>query len=74
MRASQITRKRFVWLAAASGFLAIGMATTVVLASTPANGGSVGGKMTVVDSSVGEQIDPHVSGNLAAYTDLTTSS
>jgi hypothetical protein len=69
MRASQITRKRVVWLAAASGFLAIGMATTVVLASTPANGGSVGGSIIVVDNSAGDQLDPHVSGDLAAYTD-----
>src|SRR6266850_2352537 len=46
----------------------------VALAVTPVDGGSVGGPvttMTPVNAGPGEQNDPHVSGDLAAYTDGT---
>src|SRR5213593_4867924 len=56
------------------GLVAVGVAATVALAVTPANGGAVGGTTIGVDTSPGEQIDPHVSGNLAAYTDQVTGS
>ena len=39
-------------------------------AITPVNGGIVGGSITVVNNGPGDQTDPHVSGNLAVYTDL----
>src|SRR5262249_6468455 len=42
---------------------------TVTFAVTPINGGSVGGLTTLVDNTAGEQTDPHVSGNVASYTD-----
>jgi hypothetical protein len=51
---------------------AVGLGTAVVFAQIPVDGGSVGGSTTVVDNSAGEQIDPHVSANLAAYTDQAT--
>jgi hypothetical protein len=44
----------------------------VAFAVTPANGGAVGGTTVAVDTTPGEQIDPHVSGELAAYTDQVT--
>src|SRR5882672_6920220 len=56
-------------LGIAAAVVAAGLATTVAFAVTPISGGSVGGPTTGVDTSPGEQIDPHVSGNLAAYTD-----
>jgi hypothetical protein len=42
----------------------------VALAITPTNGGLVSGTGVTIDNSSGNQTDPHVSGNLAAYTDL----
>ena len=39
------------------------------LAITPVDGGSIGGADTTVNSGPGDQTDPHVSGDLAAYTD-----
>jgi hypothetical protein len=69
IRTPRVIRRRFVWLAAALVFLAGGPGRTVVLASTPSSGGSVGGSTAVVDDSAGDQLDPHVSGDLAAYTD-----
>jgi hypothetical protein len=69
IRTPRVIRRRFVWLAAALVFLAGGPVRTVVLASTPSSGGSVGGSTAVVDDSAGDQLDPHVSGDLAAYTD-----
>src|SRR5262245_54157755 len=69
IRTSRVDRRRFVWLAAALAFLAGGSARTVVLASTPSSGGSVGGSTVVVDKSAGYQLAPHGSGDLAAYSD-----
>src|SRR5437773_9249806 len=43
----------------------------VALAVTPVAGGSVGGTVTPVNTGPGDQTDPHVSGNIAAYTDGT---
>ena len=54
--------------------VAASVATTVAFAVTPVSGGSVGGTTTGVDTAPGEQIDPHVSGNVAAYTDQMTGS
>ena len=65
----KIFRKREGWFTIAIIALAIGVGTTVVFAIAPANGGSVGGSTTVVDNTAGDQLDPHVSGNIAAYTD-----
>lgn len=62
------------WFAAVTGALVAGVAATVAFALTPVNGGSVGGTAIAVDSTPGEQIDPHVSGNLAAYTDQANGS
>jgi hypothetical protein len=66
----KLARKRFWWCAAAIvAFAAV--AATVAYAVTPANGGSVGGSTIAVDNSAGDQLDPHVSGDLAAYTDAS---
>src|SRR5437867_3944457 len=35
---------------------------------TPIDGGLVGGTLTVINNSSGDQADPHVSGDLACYT------
>jgi hypothetical protein len=43
--------------------------TPVAFANTPANGGTVGGSTIAIDNTAGDQLDPHVSGNLAAYSD-----
>jgi Tol biopolymer transport system component len=43
----------------------------VAAAVTPIDGGAVGGTMTTVNDGPGEQTDPHVSGDLAVYTDGT---
>jgi hypothetical protein len=43
--------------------------TTVALAVTPTDGGTVGGSTIVIDNTAGDQVDPHVSGDIAAYTD-----
>src|SRR2546425_1217602 len=69
-------KKRFLQLTrgVVAGVVAAGMTTAVAFAVTPVNGGSVGGSATGVDTSLGEQTDPHVSGNLAAYTDQVTGS
>lgn len=47
----------------------VGGATTDAAGVTPLNGGMVGGTITTVDDRPGQQLDPHVSGDLAAYTD-----
>ena len=49
--------------------LAIAFAAIVVYAVTPDFGGTVGGSTIPVDNTAGDQLDPHVNGNLAAYTD-----
>jgi hypothetical protein len=44
------------------------------LAITPVNGGAIsGGTPVTINSSNGDQTDPHVSGDIAAYTDLAGS-
>jgi hypothetical protein len=46
-----------------------GVVPIVAAGLTPVNGSLVGGTTTIVDNSPGQQLDPHVSGDLAAYTD-----
>ena len=41
---------------------------------TPANGGDAGGTTITINNSAGEQLDPHVSCDLAVYTDTTAAS
>jgi hypothetical protein len=48
------------------------VATPVVFAVTPTNGGTVGGSTLPVDNTAGDQLDPRVSGNFAAYTDASS--
>jgi hypothetical protein len=43
--------------------------TTVVFAVTPSDGGMVVGAPILINTSPGNQTDPHVSGDVAAYTD-----
>ena len=43
--------------------------TTVVFAVTPSGGGNVAGAPILINTSPGNQTDPHVSGDVAAYTD-----
>jgi hypothetical protein len=59
-------RKAAIGLAIAA---AVGLGTVVLFAVTPGYGGDVGGSVIPVDNTAGDQLDPHVSGNLAAYTD-----
>lgn len=66
--ALKLLRKR-PWFTAVMGALMAGIAATVAFAVTPVFGGSVGGTTVAVDTTAGDQLDPHVSGNIAAYTD-----
>jgi hypothetical protein len=43
-------------------------------ALVPANGGDVGGSIIAINTGPGGQLDPRVSGDLAAYTDTSTAS
>jgi hypothetical protein len=43
--------------------------TTVVFAVTPSESGNVAGAPILINTSPGNQTDPHVSGDVAAYTD-----
>jgi hypothetical protein len=43
--------------------------TTVVFAVTPSDGGNVVGAPILINTSPGNQTDPHVSGDVAAYSD-----
>ena len=69
IKTSQILRNRLWWFALAVGVLIAGIAAMVVFAVTPGFGGMVGGSTIPVDNTAGDQLDPHVSGDLAAYTD-----
>jgi hypothetical protein len=68
-RESLTIKKHFSWFAVAVGVLSASLAVTVILAVTPGNGGTVGGATVAVDVTGGDQLDPHVSGDIAAYTD-----
>jgi hypothetical protein len=57
--------------AAAVVALAAAVATGTAGAVTPANGGDAGGTTTTINNGPGDQTDPHVSGDLAVYTDNT---
>jgi thrombospondin type 3 repeat protein len=63
-----------VFYAVAIVAAAAAMATGTAGAVTPANGGGVGGSPLTINNSPGEQLDPRVSGDLAAYTDTSTPS
>src|SRR4051794_485096 len=67
-----IVKKRFLCFGLAIGVAAIGLAVTVVFALTPANGGVISGAPVLINTSPGNQTDPHVSGDIAAYTDEAT--
>src|SRR5436190_929169 len=54
---------------AAIAALAAAVATGTAGAVTPANGGDVGGTIVAVNNGTGDQTEPHVSGDLVAYTD-----
>jgi hypothetical protein len=60
--------------AAAIATAAILVAAGTAGAVTPANGGDVGGSIVAINNGPGEQLDPRVSGDLAAYTDTATAS
>jgi hypothetical protein len=49
--------------------VAVVAVTTVIFAVTPSDGGMVDGAPILIDTSPGNQTDPHVSGDVAAYTD-----
>jgi alpha-tubulin suppressor-like RCC1 family protein len=48
------------------------VAPQVAFAVVPINGGMAPGTPLAVNTAAGDQLDPHVSGNLAAYTDGST--
>jgi hypothetical protein len=53
--------------------MVVGMVPALALAATPvtpASGGPVSATSVLINGSSGDQVDPHVSGNLAAYTDV----
>src|SRR5712691_11148520 len=49
--------------------VAAAVATGTAGAVTPANGGDAGGTTTTINNGPGDQTEPHVSGDLVAYTD-----
>jgi hypothetical protein len=51
---------------------AVAVATTVAFAITPVSSGNVTGAPILINTSPGNQSDPHVSGDVAAYTDETS--
>ncbi|MFY9579876.1 MAG: thrombospondin type 3 repeat-containing protein [Gaiellaceae bacterium] len=55
--------------AAAMVALAAAVATGTAGAVVPANGGDAGGTTTTINNGPGDQTEPHVSGDLAVYTD-----
>ena len=70
----KIVRKRLRWSAIAISAVASLVVATVAFGLTPANGGLVGGTTIAVNYGSGDQTEPHVSGNLAVYTDATSAS
>jgi hypothetical protein len=62
------TRKQFWWFVGAI-VAAMGLTLSVVLAVTPVSSGNVTGAPILINTSPGNQTDPHVSGDIAAYTD-----
>src|SRR5947208_14930737 len=70
MRGAEMTRRMLY--AAVIAAVAAALMTGAAGAVTPANDGDAAGGATItIDNSPGDQLDPHVSGNLAAYTDNT---
>lgn len=62
--------KKWLVVLAAAGALAAGLiAAGTARVITPANGGDAGGTATPINDDPGDQTEPHVSGNLAVYTD-----
>ena len=61
-------------LAVAIVTVSVGLGTTVTMAVTPVSSGNVTGSPVLINTSPGNQTDPHVSGDLAAYTDESTGS
>ena len=62
-------------LCASAIAVAVTAATTGVAgALTPANGGDAGGSLVAVNDGAGDQTEPHVSGDLASYTNNDGSS
>jgi hypothetical protein len=68
MNMTRMTRR--LLCAAAVVALAAAVATGTAGAITPANGGDAGGTTITINSGPGDQTDPHVSGDLAVYTDI----
>jgi len=66
---AQTIRTHFSWFAVAVGVLATIIAARVVYAVTPIPDGMVAGAPVLIDTSPGNQTDPHVSGDIAAYSD-----
>jgi hypothetical protein len=51
----------------------LAVATGVARATTPASGGEAGGTLVAINTSAGDQTEPHVSGDLVAYTNVDAS-
>jgi hypothetical protein len=64
-----MTRRMLCAVAIAAAVTAV--ATGVAGAVTPANGGDAGGTLVTINNGPGDQTDPHVSGDLAVYTNST---
>ena len=59
---------RRVLCAAAVAVAVTAFTTGAAGALTPANGGDVGGSLVAINNGAGDQAEPHVSGDLASYT------
>ena len=69
-RSFLISRSRLAALIV--GIAAVGIVTIVAFGLVPANGGMASGPITVVDNSPGDQSEPSVDNDLAAYTDVNS--
>jgi len=59
---------RRVLCAAAVAVAVTAFTTGAAGALTPANGGDAGGSLVAINNGAGDQAEPHVSGDLASYT------
>src|SRR5262245_4668713 len=59
-------------VAAAVAVVSVVVGAGTVEAVVPVDGGAASGATITIDNGGGEQLDPHVSGDLASYTDVSS--
>jgi len=64
-----VSRGSVRWLVIAIAVVSVALVTTRALGVTPVSSGMVAGTPIIINSAPGNQTDPHVSGDIVAYTD-----